>query len=69
MEISWDFVKEFDKTPVFRKLACFLATGGFNYFKRHTWYLLCFLLHSAIMLSVVNILLKREVGGHSLNSH
>ena len=28
-----------------------------------------FLLHSAFMLSVVKILLKREVGGSALNSH
>ena len=28
-----------------------------------------FLLHSAFMLSVVKMLLKREVGGRALNSH
>ena len=27
------------------------------------------LLHSAFMLSVVKMLLNREVGGHALNSH
>ena len=36
----------------------------------HAWATcMLFLLHSAFMLSVVNILLKREVGGRALNSH
>ena len=44
--------------------------SSFNYFKMHacsTGMLL--LLHSAFMLSVVEMLLKGKVGGHLLNSH
>ena len=36
----------------------------------HAWSTcMLLLLHSAFMLSVVKMLLKREVGGHGLNSH
>ena len=44
--------------------------SSFNYFKMHAWSTcMLFLLHSSFMLSVVKILLKREVGGSALNSH
>ena len=47
-----------------------LVVSSFNYFKMHAWSTcMLFLLHSAFMLSVVKILLKREVGGRALNSH
>ena len=46
------------KQPVARKL----VVSSFNYFKMHAW-------HSAFMLCVVKMLLKREVGGRELNSH
>ena len=53
--------------------ASFLATGGlisFNYFKMHAWSTcMLFLLHSTFMLSMVKILLKREVGGCAVNCH
>ena len=50
-------------------MASFLATGGFEFslFQNATCMLL--FLHSAFMLSVVKMLLKREVGDCELNSH
>ena len=69
------------KPPVARKLAVrhtsvgqlvfkLLLVSSFNYFKMHarsTGILL--LLHSAFMLSVVELLLKEKVGVCALNSH
>ena len=49
-----------------------LVISSFNYFKMHawsTWSGMLLLLHSAFMLNIVKMLLKGEVGGHSLNSH
>ena len=69
------------KPPVARKLAVghlhvrqlvlwLLVVSSFNYFKMLAWST-CMLLffHSAFMLSVVKMLLKREVRGCALNSH
>ena len=36
---------------------------------KHAYLNTLLLLHTTFMLSVVNILLKGEVGGHALNSH
>ena len=70
------------KQPVARKLAIghlcvrrlvflLLVVSSFNYFKMHAWSTcMLLLLHSAFMLSVVKMLLKRVVGGCELkNSH
>ena len=69
------------KPPVARKLAVghlcvrqlvswLLVVSSFNYFKLHAWstYILL-LLHSAFMLRVAKMLLKREVGGCAFNIH
>ena len=69
------------KPPVARKLAVghfcvrqlvswLLVVSSFNYFKMHAWSTcMLLLLYSAFMLSLVKMLLKREVGGHAFNSH
>ena len=69
------------KPPVARKLAVgylcvqrlvfwLLVVSSFNYLKMHAWSTcMLLLLHSAFMLSVVMMLLKRGVGGRELNSH
>ena len=56
--------------------ASYLATGGFiNLFQnacivyKHAYLNTFLLLHSAFMLSEVKMPLKRDVGGHALNSH
>ena len=57
--------------------ASFLATGGFKFklfqdacmVYKHAHLYTLLLLHSTLMLSVVTMLLKDEVGGHALNSH
>ena len=81
MEKSWSFVKKITKPPVARKLAVghtsvqqlvlwLLVVSSFNYFKMHAWSTsMLLLLHSAFMLSVVEMLLKWEVGSSALNSH
>ena len=80
MEKSWNFVKEFDQTTSSQKTSrqtllvrwlvfWLLVVSSFNYFKTHAWSSMLLLLHSAFMLSMVKMLLKREVGGHELNSH
>ena len=68
------------KPPVARKLAVghlcvrqlvfwLLVVSSFNYFQMHAWSTsMLLLLHFTFMLSVVKILLKREVGGRALNS-
>ena len=68
------------KPPVARKLAVghlcvrqlvflLLVVSSFNYFKMHAWSTsMLLLLHSAIMLSVVKLLLKGEVGNCALNN-
>ena len=44
--------------------------SSFNYFQMHAWSTsMLLLLHSAFMLSVVNMLLKGEVRGNALSSH
>ena len=75
------FLNNSVKPPVARKLAVghlrvgqlffwLLMVSSFNYFKMHAWSTcMLLLLHSAFMLSVVRMLLKREVGGCELNSH
>ena len=69
------------KPPVARKLAVrhlcvrqlvfwLMVILSFNYFKMHAWSTsMLLLLHSTIMLSVVKLLLKGEVGVCALNSH
>ena len=69
------------KPPIARKLAVeylgvrqlvfwLLVVSSFNYFKMHAWSTcMLLLLHSAFMLSMVKMLLKREVGGHAFTSH
>ena len=69
------------KSPVAKKLAVrhlcvrqlvfwLLVVSSFNYFQMHAWYTsMLLLLHSTFMLSVVNMLLKGEVGGRALISH
>ena len=59
------------KPPVDRKLVFWiLVVSSFNYFKMHAWpTCMLLLLHSAFMLCVVQMLLKREVGGLEVNSH
>ena len=69
------------KPPVARKLdvghLCvsqlvfwLLVVSNFNYFKMHEWSTsMLLLLHSAFMLRVVKLLLKREVAVCALNSH
>ena len=66
------------KPPVARKLAVghrqlvfwLLVVSSFNSFQMHAWStILLLLLHSTFMLSVVKMLLKREVGGSALNTH
>ena len=57
--------------------ASFLATGGFKFqlfhntcmAYKHAYLNTLLLLHSTVMLSVVKMSLKGEVGGHALNSH
>ena len=46
-----------------------LVVSRFNYFKMHARSSMLLLLHSAFMLSVVKMLLKREVGRRELTSH
>ena len=44
--------------------------SSFNYLKMHGWSTsMLLLLHSALVLSVVKMLLKGEVGCRALNSH
>ena len=69
------------KPPVARKLAVghlcvrqlvfwLLVVSSFNYFKMHAWSTsMLLLLHSAFMLSVLNLLLKGEISGRALKSH
>ena len=69
------------KPPVARNLAVghlcvrqlffwLLVVSSFNYFKIQAWSTsMLLLLHSAFMISVVNLLLKGEVGVCALNSH
>ena len=55
----------------------FLATGGFKYkvfqnacmVYKHAYLNKLLLLHFTVMLSVVKMLLKGEVGGRALNGH
>ena len=51
-----------------RPMASFLATGGFKFqlFQNTCMVYMLLLLHSAFMLSVVKMLLKREVGSLEL---
>ena len=57
--------------------ACFLATGGFKFklfqnactVHKQAYLNILLLLHSAFMLCVVKMPLKRGVGGLALNSH
>ena len=73
------------KPPVARKLAVghmcptasFLATGGYKFLLFHYFIVYMYawstsmllFLHSAFILSVMKMLLKREVGGSAVNSH
>ena len=68
------------KPPVARKLAVrqcvrqlvfwLLVVSSFNNFKMHAWSSsMLFVLHSALMPSMVKMLLKGEVGGRALKSH
>ena len=73
------------KLPIAKKIAVghmcltasFLATGGFKFVLFHYFIIYMYawstsillFLHSAFTLSMVKMLLKREVGGSTLNSH